>query len=225
MIRVRGLVKRFQDGPASLTVLDGLDLDVAPGELVALQGASGSGKSTLLHIVGALDAAFEGEARVAGEELRALTPAGRARFRNATVGFVFQAFNLLPGLSALENVCLPAWFRPAGPAPAPRALAAAGRAALARVGLAEKAEQRPARLSGGERQRVAVARALFAGPRLLLADEPTGNLDAVTGAGVIALFRALAAEGLTVLVATHEERVTAAADRALLLERGRLRPA
>jgi putative ABC transport system ATP-binding protein len=222
VIHLRRVVKRFRDGADALVVLDGLDLDVAPGELVALQGASGSGKSTLLHIAGALDADFDGEARVAGQDLRALSSAERARFRNSTVGFVFQSFNLLPGLSALENVCLPAWFA-GGPAPGRRALAAAGRAALARVGLADKARPRPARLSGGERQRVAVARALFANPRLLLADEPTGNLDAVTGAEIIALFRGLAAEGLTVLVATHEERVTAAADRALFLEGGRLR--
>ena len=222
MIRLRGVVKRYRDGADTLVVLDGLDLDVAPGELVALQGASGSGKSTLLHIVGALDADFDGEAHVAGQDLRALSVAERARFRNSTVGFVFQSFNLLPGLSALENVCLPAWFA-GGPAPGRSALAAAGRAALARVGLAGRARQRPARLSGGERQRVAVARALFANPRLLLADEPTGNLDAVTGAEIIALFRGLAAEGLTVLVATHEERVTAAADRALFLEGGRVR--
>jgi putative ABC transport system ATP-binding protein len=223
VISLRGVVKRFRDGADALTVLDGLDLQVTPGELVALLGASGSGKSTLLHIVGALDADFEGEARVAGQELRALSAGARARFRNATVGFVFQSFNLLPGLSAIDNVCLPAWFRAGGPAPSRAALAAAGQAALARVGLAEKARQRPARLSGGERQRVAVARALFARPRLLLADEPTGHLDAVTGAGVIALFRELAAEGLTVVIATHEERVTAAADRVLVLEGGRLR--
>ncbi len=223
MIHLRGIVKRFHDGESTLTVLDGLDLDVAPGELVALQGPSGSGKSTLLHIVGALDADFEGEARVGGEDLHALGTAARARFRNAAVGFVFQSFNLLPGLSALDNVCLPAWFRAGGPAPSRRVLGAAGAAALARVGLSAKAGQRAGQLSGGERQRVAVARALFAGPRLLLADEPTGNLDVATGASVIALFQELAAEGLTVLVATHEERVTQAAGRALQLEGGRLR--
>ena len=222
MIALRGIVKRFRDGDEELTVLDGLDLDVAAGEVVAVVGASGSGKSTLLYIAGGLDAAFEGEAVVAGRSLRELSPRARAAFRNEAVGFVFQAFNLLPSLTALENVVLPAFFHSSGAAPGRGALDREGRAALDRVGLAEKASRRPAQLSGGERQRVAIARALVARPRLLLADEPTGNRDTASGAAVIAAFEALARDGLAVLIATHEERVSRVARRILHLERGRL---
>jgi putative ABC transport system ATP-binding protein len=184
-------------------------------------GASGSGKSTLLYISGALDRDFGGEAVVAGEPLRSLSTAARADLRNRAVGFVFQSFNLLAGLSALENVMLPGMLRRDGiePAAAVRARAAE---ALERVGLADKAGAPPVRLSGGERQRVAIARAIFARPRVLLADEPTGNLDAVTGDGIIRLFAGMAAEGLTVLVVTHEERVSSAATRVLHLADGRL---
>jgi putative ABC transport system ATP-binding protein len=231
LVALRGIGKRFRDGDASLTVLDGLDLDVAAGEIVAVVGASGSGKSTLLYVIGGLDGRFEGEAVVAGRALRQLDEAARAGFRNATIGFVFQAFNLLPSLSALDNVRLPAFFRRegagddgAGGARGDGARdAARALEALERVGLAAKARKRPAELSGGERQRVAIARALFARPRVLLADEPTGNLDAVTGAAVIGLFRELAEGGLAVVVATHEERVSAVAHRVLHLEGGRLR--
>jgi putative ABC transport system ATP-binding protein len=220
VIRLRRIVKRFRDGDEALTVLDGVDLDVAAGELVAVVGPSGSGKSTLLYVAGALDAAWEGEARVAGEDLAALDARARARLRNEAIGFVFQSFNLLPTLTALENVCLPAWFRRGG---GHRAEALReGRAALERVGLGGKAARLPARLSGGERQRVALARALFARPRVLLADEPTGNLDAASGARVIALFEELAADGMAVLVATHEERVSRVASRVLHLAGGRL---
>jgi len=221
VIRLRRVVKQFRDGGVPHTVLDGLDLDVAAGELVTVVGASGSGKSTLLYLAGALDADFEGEAAVDGEDLRALSADARAAFRSRSVGFVFQSFNLLPALSALDNVTLPAFFRERG-AGGRTAVAEAGHAALARVGLTAKAGQRPPQLSGGERQRVALARALFARPRVLLADEPTGNLDAGSGAAVIELFQELAASGLAVLVVTHEERVTRAGTRALRLEGGRL---
>ena len=222
MIALRGIVKGFRDGDERITVLDGLDLAVAAGELVAVVGASGSGKSTLLYLTGGLDAEFEGEAEVAGQRLRALSSEARAAFRNTTIGFVFQSFNLLPALTALDNVCLPAYFR-RGPAGHHDDVHAAGRAALERVGLAGKERKRPAHLSGGERQRVAIARALFARPRVLLADEPTGNLDAQTGAAIITIFRELAASGLAVVVATHEERVSSVASRVLHLEGGRLR--
>ncbi len=223
MIRLRGVRKSFRDAGVEVPVLRGVDLDVAAGEMVAIVGPSGSGKSTLLYVAGALDRDFSGEALVAGVPLAGLSPGARADLRNRAVGFVFQAFNLLPGLSAAENVMLPGMLRRGGREPlgAVRARAAA---ALARVGLAEKAEQPPARLSGGERQRVAIARALFAGPRVLLADEPTGNLDAVTGEGIIEQFVKLAAGGLTVLVVTHEERVSRAASRVLHLAEGRLGP-
>jgi putative ABC transport system ATP-binding protein len=220
VIRLRGIEKGFRDGEARVRVLQGLDLDVAPGEMVAVIGASGSGKSTLLHLVGGLDADFRGEARVAGRDLAALSERERAAFRNAEVGFVFQSFNLLPALTALQNACLPAWFQRPGPSRAEAERR--GLEALERVGLADRAGQRPDRLSGGQRQRVAIARALFARPRLLLADEPTGNLDAATGEEVIRLFDGLVRGGMTVLVVTHEERVSRAAARVLRLEAGRL---
>jgi putative ABC transport system ATP-binding protein len=222
VIALRGIVKRFPDPDRPGPVLDGLSLSVEAGEMVAVVGSSGSGKSTLLYLVGGLDGDFEGEATVAGRRLRELGERERAAFRNAEVGFVFQSFNLLPQLSALQNACLPAWFRQG--APLDRAeVERRGRAALDRVGLAELAAHRPGRLSGGQRQRVAIARALFTAPRLLLADEPTGNLDTATGEGIIGLFAELARGGMTVLVVTHEERVSRAAGRVLRLEEGKLR--
>jgi putative ABC transport system ATP-binding protein len=220
VIRLRGVTKAFRDAGREVPVLRGVDLEVAAGELVAIVGASGSGKSTLLYVAGALDRDFGGEATVAGVELGGLSPEGRAALRNREIGFVFQSFNLLQGLSALENVMLPGLLRRGAASPA-EIRARAGRA-LADVGLADKAGQPPARLSGGERQRVAIARALFARPKVVLADEPTGNLDAVTGEGIIRQFADLAGAGLTVLVVTHEERVSRAASRVLHLEDGRL---
>ena len=222
MIRLRGVEKRFRDAGGEVPVLAGVDLDVAAGELVAIVGPSGSGKSTLLYVAGALDRDHGGEVELAGTALAGLSASALARLRNRTVGFVFQAFNLLDGLTALENVMLPGVLRRGGePLHGVRARASA---ALARVGLAGREDARPARLSGGERQRVALARALLAEPRVLLADEPTGNLDARTGEAIIGLFRELAAAGLAVLVVTHEERVSSAASRVLRLEHGRLAP-
>ena len=223
MIRLRGVRKSFRDAGAEVPILRGVDLDVAPREMVAIVGPSGSGKSTLLYVAGALDRDFSGEAVVAGVSLAGLPPAARADLRNRAIGFVFQAFNLLPGLSAVENVMLPGLLGRTKREPLP-AVRARAEAALGRVGLADKADQPPARLSGGERQRVAIARALFAEPAVLLADEPTGNLDAVTGEGIIEQFVKLAAGGLTVLVVTHEERVSRAASRVLHLSEGRLAP-
>ncbi len=221
MIRLRGVTKRFLDGAREVPVLRGVDLDVAPGEMVAVVGPSGSGKSTLLYVVGALDRDYGGEATVAGTPLAGLSPAALAALRNRAVGFVFQSFNLLQGLSAVENVMLPGLLRRRDREPLAR-IRARALEALGDVGLAAKADQPPARLSGGERQRVAIARALFARPAVVLADEPTGNLDAVTGEGIIRLFADLAAARLTVLVVTHEERVSRAATRVLHLSEGRL---
>jgi putative ABC transport system ATP-binding protein len=221
VIRLRGVTKRFRDADRDVPVLDGVDLDVAPGEMVAIVGASGSGKSTLLYVAGALDRDFGGEAVVAGTPLAGLSAEGRAELRNRSVGFVFQSFNLLQGLSALENVMLPGLLRRGDGEPV-AAVRERARRALAEVALDGKADAPPARLSGGERQRVAIARALFARPTVLLADEPTGNLDAVTGEGIIRLFRRLADGGLSVLVVTHEERVSRAASRVLHLANGRL---
>jgi putative ABC transport system ATP-binding protein len=221
VIRLRGVSKSFQDAGRTVPVLRGVDLEVGAGELVAIVGPSGSGKSTLLYVAGALDSDFEGEAVVAGVPLRGLDASARADLRNRAVGFVFQSFNLLQGMTAEENVMLPGVLRRDGSEPLARVRAGAAEA-LARVGLGDKARQTPARLSGGERQRVAVARALFARPRVILADEPTGNLDAVTGEEIIRIFAELAAGGLTVLVVTHEERVSRAASRVLHLDAGRL---
>jgi putative ABC transport system ATP-binding protein len=221
VIRLRGVTKSFRDAGGEVAVLRGIDLDVAAGEMVAIVGPSGSGKSTLLYVAGALDRDWRGEAVVAGVPLAGLTAEGCADLRNRALGFVFQSFNLLPGLSALENVMLPGILRRRD-RQALAAIRAHAAEALRQVGLSEKADQPPARLSGGERQRVAIARALFGAPRVLLADEPTGNLDAVTGEEIIRLFAELAAGGLTVLVVTHEERVSRAASRVLHLAEGRL---
>jgi putative ABC transport system ATP-binding protein len=221
VIRLRGVTKAFRDAGREVPVLRGVDLDVAAREMVAVVGPSGSGKSTLLYVAGALDQDFAGEAVVAGVPLAGLGAKARADLRNRAIGFVFQSFNLLQGLTALENVMLPGLLRRGDGEPLARIRARAAES-LADVGLAAKGDQPPARLSGGERQRVAIARALFARPTVLLADEPTGNLDAVTGEGIIRLFADLAAAGLTVLVVTHEERVSRAASRVLHLSEGRL---
>jgi putative ABC transport system ATP-binding protein len=220
VIAASGLSKSYFDGDGSrVSVLDGLSLEVADGEFVAVTGPSGCGKSTLLQILGGLDVAYEGTVSVAGTSLKGLSDRELARFRNATVGFVFQSFHLVTNLSALENVLLPAYFSPAGCGEDERTRAVA---ALTRVGLSRKVDRLPTGLSGGERQRVAIARALFARPKVLFCDEPTGNLDATTGSEIIALFRELNAEGLTMLVVTHEDRMSEAARRVLRLRDGRL---
>ena len=223
MITLAGVEKSFRDGERGIPVLRGVDLAVAPGELVAIVGPSGSGKSTLLHVVGGLDRDYGGRVEVDGKDLAQLSPRELARLRNATIGFVFQSFNLLPGLSAIENVMLPGMLRDTTGEP-PGAVRARAADSRVRVGLAGKALAPPGRLSGGERQRVAIARALFVRPRVLLADEPTGNLDATTGEEIIRLFSELAAGGMAVLVVTHEERVSGAAARVLQLREGRLSP-
>lgn len=222
MISARGLRKSYVDGDGSLIrVLDGLDLDVAQGEFVAVVGPSGSGKSTLLHVLGGLDAEYEGDITIDGVKLRGLDDRALAHFRNTRVGFVFQSFHLIPNLSAADNVMLPAFFGDQPPSDEHRARA---HAVLDRVGLGKKKDREPTRLSGGERQRVAIGRALFSNPRVLLCDEPTGNLDAVTGGEIIEIFKSLNAEGLTILAVTHEERVSAAARRVLRLRNGQLVP-
>ena len=218
MIRARDIVKQYRDGDGTeVRVLDGLSLDVADGDFVAVVGPSGSGKSTLLHLMGGLDVHYQGDVEVAGVKLSGLKDKELARFRNQHVGFVFQSFHLIPNLSAVENVLMPSHFGAASPEARKRA-----EALLDRVGLLAKKDRAPVRLSGGERQRVAIARALFTGPRLLLCDEPTGNLDAATGAGVITLFQELNREGITLLAVTHEDRMSSAARRVLRLKEGRL---
>jgi putative ABC transport system ATP-binding protein len=218
VIRARDIVKEYVDGDGTLVrVLDGLSLEVAQGDFVAVVGPSGSGKSTLLHLLGGLDVHYKGEVEVGGVKLSGMKDRELARFRNTHVGFVFQSFHLIPNLSAVENVLMPSHFGAAATDDRKRA-----EAMLDRVGLLAKKDRAPVRLSGGERQRVAIARALFTGPKLLLCDEPTGNLDAATGAGVIQLFNELHREGLTVLAVTHEERMSSAARRVLRLKEGKL---
>jgi putative ABC transport system ATP-binding protein len=221
-IELRALEKKYpprEAGAPSATLFDKLDLTVARGEFVAVEGASGSGKSTLLHVLGGLDRDYAGDAHVLGQDLRQLTDAQLSALRNLQLGFVFQSFNLLPGLTAIDNVLLPDSFGDGVPDALSRA-----KEALQRVGLSDKASARPSALSGGERQRVAIARALLAKPPILLADEPTGNLDARTGEGVIGLFKELHKEGMTLLIVTHEGRVSHAAQRVLVLREGRLTP-
>ncbi len=204
---------------AALEVLRGVSLTLAAGEMLAVTGASGAGKSTLLHLLGGLDAADGGSVRLCEIELTRARGAELARVRNEQIGFVFQFHHLLSGLSALENVALPLLIARRKPAEA----RAAANALLAAVGLSERASHRPGELSGGEQQRTAIARALVHSPRLLLCDEPTGNLDARTGEGVAALLSTLArTRGAGVIIATHNEQLARACDRTLLLADGLL---
>src|SRR3989440_4245911 len=208
-------------GNRSLEVLRGVDVDLHRGEFLALRGASGAGKSTLLHLLGGLDAPNEGEVWLAGRNLAGLSRRDLARLRNEEVGFIFQAYYLLPELDALENVCLPARM---ARTPAHQA-EARGRELLDRVGLKERMEHKPYELSGGEQQRVAIARALINEPDLILADEPTGNLDSHTGEEIIELLCALRSEKQTTLVmATHDAKVAARAPRVIQLQDGQIRP-
>jgi ABC-type lipoprotein export system ATPase subunit len=214
---LRQVVKVHGQGRAALRVLDGLDLEVRAGELVAVTGRSGSGKSTLLNIVGGLDRADSGVVEVCGVRLDGARERSLAPLRRDHIGFVFQAFHLLPELTGLENVLLPARLDGRGPA------LERGAQLVARLGLRDAAQRLPAVLSGGEQQRLAIARALVNDPQLVLADEPTGNLDAESGALVLSLLRSIAYEGRGVLLVTHERDATRRADRVLRLENGRLR--
>jgi lipoprotein-releasing system ATP-binding protein len=220
-LEARGIVKTYPVGGRSLTVLRELDLEVAAGEMVAIVGASGVGKSTLLHVLGGLDRVDRGTIAVDGLELTGLPDADVVAFRNRRVGFVFQFHHLLPEFNALENAEMPMRIARMPLAEArPRA-----EALLQRVGLGERLTHRPGMLSGGEQQRVAVARALVMQPKVLLADEPTGDLDEQTADTLHALLREMhAAYGLTSVIATHNPRLAAACDRVLRLQEGRLTP-
>ena len=217
VVRLRDVVKTHGEGRAALRVLDGLDLDLEAGELVAVTGRSGSGKSTLLNVVGALDRVDSGTVEVGGVRVDGAPERELAPLRRDRIGFVFQAFHLLPELTGLENVLLPARLDGRGPA-LDRGLELVGR-----LGLGDAAERLPTVLSGGEQQRLAIARALVNDPERVLADEPTGNLDAESGEVVLELLRAIADEGRAVLLVTHEREATRRADRVLRLEGGRLR--
>jgi lipoprotein-releasing system ATP-binding protein len=219
-VRARGVTKAYADGARRVEVLRGVDLEVGPGELVAVVGPSGSGKSTLLHLLGALDRPDAGSIEVAGQDLRALEGARLAAFRNRTLGFVFQFHELLPDFTALENVTLPGRIAGRGAA----AVAARAGELLAEVGLDERADHYPGELSGGERQRVALCRALLLEPPLLLADEPTGNLDPASGEQVFALLLEMQRRhGTTALVVTHNPDIAARCGRIMALEGGILR--
>jgi len=217
MIQVRDLVMRLSSGGRSLTILDGVTLAVKAGEVCAITGPSGSGKSTLLGLIAGLDRPSAGSIEVAGVEVTRLGEDALARFRRQTLGYVFQSFHLIPTLTAAENVAVPLEIASLGDA------AGRARALLATVGLADRAHHYPVQLSGGEQQRVAIARAVALAPPLLLADEPTGNLDSATGEQVIELLLRFNRErGSTLVLVTHDEALARHADRVVRLRDGRL---
>lgn len=219
VLEVRALARTFRQADVEIHVLRQVDLSIAPGEIVALLGPSGSGKSTLLQAVGLLEGGFEGSIRIAGEEVARLDSVGRTRVRRDRLGFVYQFHHLLPDFTAVENVVLPQLIHGSETQPAQERAADL----LSALGLAQRLGHRPSQLSGGEQQRVAVARALANRPALVLADEPTGNLDEATADVVLAEFlRLVRQEGSAALVATHNERLAQRMDRIVRLHEGRL---
>ncbi|QQR73521.1 MAG: ABC transporter ATP-binding protein [Holophagales bacterium] len=215
----RGLTKRYRLGDTVVEALRGVDLEVAPGEVLVVAGPSGSGKSTLLHLLGTLDEPDAGQLVIGGRPVAALGDGERTRLRRSRLGFVFQSFNLLPVLTAIENVELPLWLAGVGS----RERRERARELLAEVGLARRGEHRPDQLSGGERQRVAIARALVARPLAVLADEPTGNLDSTTATEVLDLLLALnEGHGTTFVLSSHDPALIARAPRCLRLRDGRI---
>jgi lipoprotein-releasing system ATP-binding protein len=219
VLATRALKRSFTQGDVTIEVLRGVELSVAPGEIVALLGPSGSGKSTLLQAVGLLEGGFEGSIRLQGEEASELDDEGRTRLRRELLGFVYQFHHLLPEFNAVENVVLPQLVLGAEPQTARER----AQELLGKLGLSQRLDHRPAKLSGGEQQRVAVARALANKPPLVLADEPTGNLDEHTADAVLGEFLSLVrGEGSAALVATHNERLAGKMDRVVRLHEGRL---
>ncbi len=223
LLSARGITKTYQLGRQQIPVLRGVDLDLMPGEIVALLGASGAGKSTLLHLLGLLDQPSGGEIRFRGEPVQTLAPARKAELRHRRIGFVFQFYHLIPELTALENVLLGQmmfrgpfeWLR------LRRTIRAEAVALLERVGLGHRLRHRPAELSGGEKQRVAIARALIAGPDVILADEPTGNLDSATAEGVLQLLFEIHDERrIAFLLVTHNEELAQRCTRIVRLKDG-----
>jgi putative ABC transport system ATP-binding protein len=219
VVEVRGLCREYAIGEAVVRALRDLDLVIQPGEMVAILGTSGSGKSTLMNVLGCLDRPDRGSYLLDGVDVARLDDDALAALRNERIGFVFQGFNLLSRTTAQENVELPMLYDRAGRFPDPARLA---REALTRVGLAHRMDHQPHELSGGQQQRVAIARALVTRPSLLLADEPTGNLDVRTTADVMALFQSLNDEGVTLVIVTHEDEVAGWCKRAVVLRDGQI---
>ncbi len=219
LISINNLKKIYTMGETRVNALDGVSLQISNGEFVAIMGASGSGKSTLLNVLGCLDAPTSGSYLLDGTEVSSMSSSQRARLRNRKLGFVFQSFNLLARTSALENVELPSLYAPplSGRTRRERALTL-----LQRVGLGDRTSHTPAQLSGGQQQRVAIARALMNNPPVLLADEPTGNLDSRSSKEIMQLFKELNQEGITIIMVTHEDEIAACAQRSILMRDGRI---
>jgi putative ABC transport system ATP-binding protein len=219
MIKIRNLRKSFQrPGEAALNVLDGLDFSVDEGEFVAIVGTSGSGKTTLMNILGLLDRPDSGDYQLRGKQVAKLSPEERAKVRNEAIGFVFQQFHLLPKTTATENVELPMLYSTRSDAD----IRKRARETLCRVGLEERLTHYPSELSGGQQQRVAIARAMVNDPAVVLADEPTGNLDQKSSEQIMDLFRELNRNGSTILLITHDNAVASAASRVVRIEHGKL---
>ena len=216
IIQTQSLVKTYQLGESQVLALNGIDFQVEQGEIIAITGSSGSGKSTLMHILGCLDRPDSGIYTLAGEDVSMLSPNRLAEIRNRNIGFVFQSFNLLPRLNALENVELPLLYAGASEAK-DRA-----EEALRIVGLEDRMQHEPAQLSGGELQRVAIARATVTDPTIILADEPTGNLDTKTGEEIMVIFQQLNAQGRTIIIVTHEQAVASHCRRQIHIQDGKV---
>ena len=223
MIRVRGVRKRYTTNKVVNEVLKGVDLDIDSGEFVAIVGRSGSGKTTLLNIVGALDSDYEGSVSVDGKELRSLDDVQISQYRNQNIGFIFQSFYLLDHMTCVENVALPAMFARGADVLDHAAALARAREVMAEVELADKCDARPNTLSGGQKQRVAIARALFNKPKLMICDEPTGNLDTNTAHAILDLFRKLNEEqDITLVIVTHDDMISKACKRVVHIDSGRI---
>jgi putative ABC transport system ATP-binding protein len=223
LIHLKNVHRRFTMGSETIHALDGVSLDVERGELVSIIGPSGCGKSTLMNLLGLLDAPDEGEFQFDGKNVAALTDSARAQLRNQEIGFVFQSFNLLPRMSALRNVEMPLVYSASYAGKFSKAEAELkARKALTRVGLGDRMDHAPNELSGGQRQRVAIARAIVNNPRVVLADEPTGNLDSKSGKEIMALFGELHREGVTLILVTHDPSIAAASNRRINMLDGRV---
>ena len=218
LISCENLTKIYNPGPNEIRALDDVSFSIDAGEFIAIVGSSGSGKSTLMNMIGGLDQPSKGTVRIAGASLSGMNGKQLAQFRNATIGFVFQQFQLLPKKNALQNTQLPLIYR----RPREENMDARARESLARVGLGDRVGHKPTELSGGQQQRVAIARALVGNPKLLLADEPTGALDSVTSEDVMSLLKDLNRQGLTVIIITHDHEVAAVADRVVTFKDGQI---